>query len=609
MAIRCVSIAARSGSLPSRGQQHGADADRAVGIDRRHQRLDAFAALRAPWRKPSPNRWRIRSGRWPAPRSVPHSRAQRRTPPSCRAPWCRRRVSSASPGTVLPAPGSATMPMRNVPISSRQSARAGPHQSAPCTTMRAVHAFSAAFMRNDASSPFYSIRAHYRAKPLPFGFRIANAAAEPYVWAVQTGNNDPDGARLPLRPGFLRHRRRRRRRALRRRRRQHVRPYRRGLRRRARATATGLRSGPLLLPNMASLGLGQAAETATGLRLRRLGDGSARHRPSTARRRKCRAARTRRPAIGRSPAVPVPLRLGLFPGHGSRLSGRTDRGDHPRRRGCRAFSATAMRRAPRSSSGSARSTSAPASRSATPPPIRSSRSPRMKPHFGLERLYELCQVVRRLVDPLNIGRVIARPFVGETAATFQRTAQPPRLRRAAAGADPARPADGARQHASSPSARSATSSPIAASREVRKAAGNMALFDKALGAMDDAGDGDLVFANFVDFDTEFGHRRDVAGYAAALEAFDRRLPEALAKLRPGDLLHPHRRPRLRSDLARHRPYARARSGHRHWTPGCRAATSACARPSPISARPSPSISAWRAAATAPPSMQTIGGHA
>ncbi|TIX45117.1 MAG: hypothetical protein E5V36_07340, partial [Mesorhizobium sp.] len=45
-----------------------------------------------------------------------------------------------------------------------------------------------------------------------------------------------------------------------------------------------------------------------------------------------------------------------------------------------------------------------------------------------------------------------------------------------------------------------------------------------------------LVANFVDFDTEFGHRRDVAGYAAALEAFDRRLPEAFARLRPGDLL-------------------------------------------------------------------------
>jgi phosphopentomutase len=64
----------------------------------------------------------------------------------------------------------------------------------------------------------------------------------------------------------------------------------------------------------------------------------------------------------------------------------------------------------------------------------------------------------------------------------------------------------------------------------------MALFDRALEAMGDAGDGDLVFANFIDFDTLFGHRRDIPGYAAALEAFDRRLPEAIGALREGDML-------------------------------------------------------------------------
>ena len=41
--------------------------------------------------------------------------------------------------------------------------------------------------------------------------------------------------------------------------------------------------------------------------------------------------------------------------------------------------------------------------------------------------------------------------------------------------------------------------------------------------MEYAADGDLVFTNFVDFDMVYGHRRDVAGYAAALEAFDARL--------------------------------------------------------------------------------------
>ena len=43
-------------------------------------------------------------------------------------------------------------------------------------------------------------------------------------------------------------------------------------------------------------------------------------------------------------------------------------------------------------------------------------------HFGLERLYEVCEIARRLVDPLNIGRVIARPFVGEDRDDFLRTA-------------------------------------------------------------------------------------------------------------------------------------------------------------------------------------------
>ena len=158
-------------------------------------------------------------------------------------------------------------------------------------------------------------------------------------------------------------------------------------------------------------------------------------------------------------------------------------------------------------------------------------------YFGLERLYELCKIVRELADPLNIGRVIARPFVGETRRHFPAHAQTAsdfavRRRRS-------RPCSTGWSRAarrSSASARSATSSPIAASAKCARAAGNMEMFDKALEAMADAGDGDLVFANFVDFDTEFGHRRDVAGYAAALEAFDRRIPEAIARLKPGDML-------------------------------------------------------------------------
>ena len=156
-------------------------------------------------------------------------------------------------------------------------------------------------------------------------------------------------------------------------------------------------------------------------------------------------------------------------------------------------------------------------------------------HFGLERLYELCRIGRRLADPLNVGRVIARPFTGETAETFVRTPN-----RKDFSTPPPEPtlldrltAEGRKVLAVGKIGDIFAHRGISG---VRKAPDNMAMFDAALAAMQEAGDGDLVFANFVDFDTNFGHRRDVAGYAAALEAFDARLPEAFSQLRGGDML-------------------------------------------------------------------------
>jgi phosphopentomutase len=156
-------------------------------------------------------------------------------------------------------------------------------------------------------------------------------------------------------------------------------------------------------------------------------------------------------------------------------------------------------------------------------------------HFGLERLYELCKIVRKLVDPLNIGRVIARPFVGETPETFVRTAN-----RKDYAVPPPEPtlldrlvARGSKVIGIGKIGDIFAHQGVS---EVRKAPDNMAMFDKALTGMDDAQDGDLVFANFVDFDTLYGHRRDIPGYARSLEDFDRRVPEALAKLKDGDML-------------------------------------------------------------------------
>ena len=59
--------------------------------------------------------------------------------------------------------------------------------------------------------------------------------------------------------------------------------------------------------------------------------------------------------------------------------------------------------------------------------------------------------------------------------------------------------------------------------------------DATLAAWENAGDRTLVMTNFVDFDSVHGHRRDVAGYARALESLDARLPELLVRLGPGDL--------------------------------------------------------------------------
>ncbi|MDI6837571.1 MAG: phosphopentomutase [Rhizobiaceae bacterium] len=156
-------------------------------------------------------------------------------------------------------------------------------------------------------------------------------------------------------------------------------------------------------------------------------------------------------------------------------------------------------------------------------------------HFGLERLLNLCRIVRKLVDPLNIGRVIARPFIGETPATFVRTGnrrdfsvlppEPTLLDRLVEA--------GGKVHAVGKIGDIFAHQGVS---DLTKANGNMALMDATLEVMDHSDDGDLVFTNFVDFDMLYGHRRDVPGYAAALEALDRRLPEVHRKLRPGDMV-------------------------------------------------------------------------
>jgi phosphopentomutase len=154
--------------------------------------------------------------------------------------------------------------------------------------------------------------------------------------------------------------------------------------------------------------------------------------------------------------------------------------------------------------------------------------------FGLKRLLDLCLIARELVDEYRIGRVIARPFVGTNARDFVRTGN-------------------RRDYAVPPPAPTVLDELVASggqvigigkipdifahqgiSREV-KATGNAALFDATLDAMATAPDRSIVFSNFVDFDMLYGHRRDVEGYATALEYFDSRMPALLGQLRAGDI--------------------------------------------------------------------------
>ena len=150
----------------------------------------------------------------------------------------------------------------------------------------------------------------------------------------------------------------------------------------------------------------------------------------------------------------------------------------------------------------------------------------------LPRLYEICRIARRHADAWRIGRVIARPFTGEPGA-FQRTsgrhdysAIPPRTVLNAI-AEAGLPVEGVGKISDIFAASGLTrSTPTASNAE------GMAALD-ALWA--DARDG-LIFANLVDFDSLFGHRRDVAGYARALVEFDRWLATFLPCCAPGDLL-------------------------------------------------------------------------
>ncbi len=154
-------------------------------------------------------------------------------------------------------------------------------------------------------------------------------------------------------------------------------------------------------------------------------------------------------------------------------------------------------------------------------------------HFGLERLYDLCRALCPTLHGMKVGRVIARPFVGTPEDGFTRTTN----RKDFAIAPPSPTICDWAQDAGRTVHAVGKIGDIFSMRgidDLRKG-DDAALMEHLVDLGAEAQPGSFTFANFVEFDSLYGHRRDVAGYARALEWFDREIPRFLARLGPGDL--------------------------------------------------------------------------
>ena len=167
-------------------------------------------------------------------------------------------------------------------------------------------------------------------------------------------------------------------------------------------------------------------------------------------------------------------------------------------------------------------------------------------HFGLDNLYRYCEQVRKLLSDsdLNVGRVIARPFIGgdkngvkssHEITEFSRTGN----RRDYSVLPPAPTVLDNITQAGGQVISVGKIADIFAHQGIStsiKATGIDALVDETIKQLNVLSDNSLIFTNLVNFDQDYGHRRDAIGYAQALESFDQRLPEIYAQMNDDDIL-------------------------------------------------------------------------
>lgn len=156
-------------------------------------------------------------------------------------------------------------------------------------------------------------------------------------------------------------------------------------------------------------------------------------------------------------------------------------------------------------------------------------------HFGLERLYEVCEITRhRLLNNHFVGRVIARPFIGESAETFKRTTN-----RRDYSLDP--PGDTMLDHLRSNGIKTVAIGKIGdlfnekGLDVIIHTKSNSEGCRETLKAMKEYSNS-FIMTNLVDFDVYFGHRLDPEGFKNALEEFDSVLPDILAAMDETDVL-------------------------------------------------------------------------
>lgn len=156
-------------------------------------------------------------------------------------------------------------------------------------------------------------------------------------------------------------------------------------------------------------------------------------------------------------------------------------------------------------------------------------------HFGLERLYKLCEIAYQLVKPYNIGRIIARPFLGEKSGEFVRTKNRRDFTAEPFGETLLDKLKSAGKNVIAIGAINDIYAHRGITKEVH-GSGLKELWDLTLNEIKTAPEDSLIFTNFEDFDMLWGHRRDIKGYAKGLEYFDSRLTELLFYLHPNDLV-------------------------------------------------------------------------